>query len=132
MILQRPLAVALGLVVVFTLAATIENRAQQSTSPRKPLPDGPVIFDSTARASSGTRIPGPKFRVVPTKGLSLPLISAGGSGLVITCAALGLLYSISRHEHDNEEIEAMEPAATNPFDLIRPEPRAVAMDPALG
>src|SRR5205814_2836418 len=33
---------------------------------------------------------------VPTKGLSLPLVSAGGSGLIITCAALGLLYSVSR------------------------------------
>ena len=37
---------------------------------------------------------------VPTKGLSLPLVSAGGSGLVITCAALGLLYSVMRFEHD--------------------------------
>ena len=36
---------------------------------------------------------------VPTKGMSLPLVSAGGSGLVITCAALGLLYSILRHDH---------------------------------
>jgi cell division protein FtsW len=36
---------------------------------------------------------------VPTKGLSLPLISAGGSGLVISCAALGLLYSVTRYEH---------------------------------
>jgi cell division protein FtsW len=36
---------------------------------------------------------------VPTKGLSLPLISAGGSGLIITCAALGLLYSVTRFEH---------------------------------
>ncbi len=36
---------------------------------------------------------------VPTKGLSLPLISAGGSGLVITCAALGLLKSIATHRH---------------------------------
>jgi cell division protein FtsW len=34
---------------------------------------------------------------VPTKGLSLPLVSAGGSGLVITCAALGLLYSVALH-----------------------------------
>lgn len=34
---------------------------------------------------------------VPTKGLSLPLVSAGGSGMVITCAALGLLYSVTRH-----------------------------------
>jgi cell division protein FtsW len=33
---------------------------------------------------------------VPTKGLSLPLVSAGGSGLVITCAAMGLLYSVTR------------------------------------
>lgn len=36
---------------------------------------------------------------VPTKGLSLPLVSAGGSGLVITCGALGLLLSITRHPH---------------------------------
>jgi cell division protein FtsW len=40
---------------------------------------------------------------VPTKGLSLPLISAGGSGLVITCAALGLLYSITRHSQEDED-----------------------------
>lgn len=33
---------------------------------------------------------------VPTKGMSLPLVSAGGSGLIITCAALGLLYSVCR------------------------------------
>jgi len=33
---------------------------------------------------------------VPPKGLSLPLVSAGGSGLVITSAALGILYSVCR------------------------------------
>jgi cell division protein FtsW len=37
---------------------------------------------------------------VPTKGLSLPLISAGGTGLVITGAALGLLLSVCRHGMD--------------------------------
>lgn len=36
---------------------------------------------------------------VPTKGLSLPLVSAGGSGLVIACGALGLLASVCRYEH---------------------------------
>jgi cell division protein FtsW len=35
---------------------------------------------------------------VPTKGLSLPLVSAGGTGLVITAAALGLLASIARQD----------------------------------
>jgi cell division protein FtsW len=39
---------------------------------------------------------------VPTKGLSLPLVSAGGSGLVITCAALGILHSIMKYKHAPE------------------------------
>ena len=40
---------------------------------------------------------------VPTKGLSLPLISAGGSGLVITCCALGVLASVLRHRRPMED-----------------------------
>jgi cell division protein FtsW len=55
---------------------------------------------------------------VPTKGLSLPLISAGGSGMVITCAALGLLYSVVRFKHD----EAAAPA---------PEPQTAGISPAV-
>jgi cell division protein FtsW len=47
---------------------------------------------------------------VPTKGLSLPLVSAGGSGLVITCAALGLLYSITRFHHEQEAAPISPPA----------------------
>jgi cell division protein FtsW len=39
---------------------------------------------------------------VPTKGLSLPLVSYGGTGVIITCAALGLLYSVTRHHHQAE------------------------------
>jgi cell division protein FtsW len=50
---------------------------------------------------------------VPTKGLSLPLVSAGGSGLIITCAALGLLYSVTRFGHDEQE-DAMEEPLTLP------------------
>jgi cell division protein FtsW len=63
---------------------------------------------------------------VPTKGLSLPLVSAGGSGLVITCAALGLLYSVTRFEHEEESEEAA--TATGPApggDGARPEPARV-------
>jgi cell division protein FtsW len=41
---------------------------------------------------------------VPPKGLSLPLISAGGSGLIITCAALGVLYSVARRSPAAEEM----------------------------
>lgn len=66
---------------------------------------------------------------VPTKGLSLPLVSAGGSGLVITCAALGLLYSVTKFQHYTEVAIAhvADPLSDDeeeltPFDLVRPEP----------
>jgi cell division protein FtsW len=34
--------------------------------------------------------------LLPTKGLTLPLISSGGSSLIINCAAIGILMNISR------------------------------------
>ena len=36
--------------------------------------------------------------LVPTKGITLPLISAGGSSLVVTLLAIGVLLNISQHE----------------------------------
>ena len=41
---------------------------------------------------------------VPTKGLSLPLVSAGGSGLVITAAGWGLLYSVAKSQAADEAV----------------------------
>jgi cell division protein FtsW len=58
---------------------------------------------------------------VPTKGLSLPLISAGGSGLIITCAALGLLYSVSRFE--NPQVAGSKDAESSEQSKLRPHPR---------
>ncbi|MFY9271262.1 MAG: putative lipid II flippase FtsW [Candidatus Manganitrophaceae bacterium] len=34
--------------------------------------------------------------LLPTKGLALPFVSYGGSSLVVNCAAMGLLYGISK------------------------------------
>ena len=39
---------------------------------------------------------GVNLGLLPTKGLTLPLISSGGSSMMITVAALGLLFNISR------------------------------------
>ena len=44
---------------------------------------------------------------VPTKGLSLPLVSAGGTGLIITAAALGLLASVAREEPALADLEEL-------------------------
>jgi cell division protein FtsW len=60
---------------------------------------------------------------VPTKGLSLPLISAGGSGLIITCAALGLLYSVSRTAGAEVAGEAQDQEIESP---PQPSPRRIA------
>ena len=38
---------------------------------------------------------GVNLGVLPTKGLTLPLISSGGSSVLMTCAAIGLLLRIS-------------------------------------
>ena len=37
----------------------------------------------------------PILGVLPTKGLTLPLISSGGSSVMMTCAAIGLLIRVS-------------------------------------
>jgi cell division protein FtsW len=40
---------------------------------------------------------------MPTKGMSLPLISAGGSGMIVTCVMLGLLAGILRRSRASEQ-----------------------------
>ena len=49
--------------------------------------------------------------VVPTKGIALPLLSAGGTGWIVTAFAIGLAASIDQANHlmqlDEEEQEAM-------------------------
>jgi cell division protein FtsW len=50
---------------------------------------------------------------VPTKGISLPFLSLGGSSLLVLCAALGVLYSVAAR-HDAEEFGACAPSACDP------------------
>ncbi len=38
---------------------------------------------------------GVNLGILPTKGLTLPLISSGGSSVLMTCAAMGLLLRVS-------------------------------------
>jgi glucose/arabinose dehydrogenase len=58
-----------------TLAGTV-NGAQSAAAPARALPEGAAVFDSSTRGPSGSRIAGPKFRVVPTTGLSHPFALA--------------------------------------------------------
>ena len=44
--------------------------------------------------------------ILPTKGLTLPFVSFGGSSLLVNAAAAGILLSISRHATPDETAEA--------------------------
>jgi cell division protein FtsW len=64
---------------------------------------------------------------VPPKGLSLPLVSAGGSGLVITCAALGLLRSAARKSKAVGELEESPSPENTTAELVYPNTIPIAV-----
>jgi aldose sugar dehydrogenase len=60
--------------------------AQRETVVEPPPLDRPLIFDSSTRGPGGTRITGPKFRVVPLRGLNYPYALAflPDGGILVT------------------------------------------------
>jgi cell division protein FtsW len=58
---------------------------------------------------------GVNLGILPTKGLTLPLISSGGSSVLMTCAAMGLLlrvsYELDRAERQVAKLRGPSPAA---------------------
>ncbi|MFP6686906.1 MAG: FtsW/RodA/SpoVE family cell cycle protein, partial [Polyangiaceae bacterium] len=44
--------------------------------------------------------------IIPTKGLTLPFISYGGSSLLVSGASIGILLSISRRRQDHRSTSA--------------------------
>jgi glucose/arabinose dehydrogenase len=61
-----------GIAAIAVLLVSATSAQQPPAPPRDTLPDGPQVFDSSSRGPSGRPIAGPKFRIVPTKGLSYP------------------------------------------------------------
>jgi cell division protein FtsW len=49
--------------------------------------------------------------LVPVTGVTLPLVSMGGSSFLFTCCAIGLILSVARNV---EQLEGKEPILTNP------------------
>ncbi|HJR74862.1 MAG TPA: putative lipid II flippase FtsW [Luteimonas sp.] len=74
---------------------------------------------------------GVNLGLLPTKGLTLPLISSGGSSVLMTCAALGLLlrvsYELDRAERQVARLrgEAAQPSTGTPS-TAQPAPADVA------
>lgn len=62
---------------------------------------------------------GVNLGVLPTKGLTLPLISSGGSSVMMTCAAIGLLVRVS-YEVSRADNAMMQVIAERQFAEVRP------------
>ena len=71
---------------------------------------------------------GVNLGLLPTKGLTLPLISSGGSSVLMTCAALGLLlrvsYELDRAERQVAKLrgDALQPAIGRAPPTAQPAP----------
>jgi glucose/arabinose dehydrogenase len=90
------------------LAGSSIRAGQTPAPPPDSLPDGPLLFDSSTRGPSGSPIPGPKFRLVPTRGLNRPYALAflpDGSMLVTERA--GRLRIVRGGVLDPEPISGM-------------------------
>ena len=81
---------------------------------------------------------GVNLGVLPTKGLTLPLVSSGGSSVMMTCVAIGLLlrvsYELDRAERQRALHQESMPAGEAPAAPVSapPSPSAPAVRPQPG
>ncbi len=89
---------------------------------------------------------GVNLGLLPTKGLTLPLISSGGSSVLMTCAAIGLLLRVSyeldrtekvvqRRRHEQDHSEAEESDGFDPATQVSARPRSASrqrIEPSMG
>ncbi len=88
-----------GIVLVFGLFATLVGRAFElgAQAAKKNLHYAAFVAYGLALGIALQTLisAGVNLGVLPTKGLTLPLISSGGSSVMITVAMLGLLFNVS-------------------------------------
>jgi aldose sugar dehydrogenase len=102
----RSLAVMSLAIGILQMSAATD--AQEGVSGGAPLPDGPLIFDSSTRGSRGSHIPGGKFRVVPMRGLVRPYgLAFLPDGSILITERAGQLRIVRDGKLDPRPIEGM-------------------------
>ena len=111
--MKRTLVAGVSMGALLVIAGGASLAAQQSAASRKPLETTPVVFDSTSRGPSGVQIPGPKFRVVPVKGLQRPQGMAFlPDGRILVTERAGRLRIIASGALDPQPVSGL-PAVLN-------------------
>src|SRR5262245_27138839 len=106
---MKPLLLAAAAGLLFT-SSVINAQQTPPPPPRDTLPDGPQVFDSSTRGPSGSPIAGPKFRVVPMKGLASPYALAFlPDGDMLITERAGRLRLVHHGELDPVPISGMPP-----------------------
>ena len=104
------ISLAVALVTAAEIGAALQAQQPPSTGPRKPLPDAPGIFDSTARGPNGAQIPGPKFRVTTLKGLQRPYAMAFlPDGRMLISERAGRIRIVANGKLDPQPVSGVPP-----------------------
>ena len=74
---------------------------------------------------------GVNLGLLPTKGLTLPMISSGGSSVLMTCVALGLLLRVSYElDRAQRQVARLRGEASAPVDATRNSPLPATAQPS--
>lgn len=101
---------ASSLILGVTLGMVLLPQATdaQRTTAVDTLPEGPLVFDSSTRGPSGSPLPGPRFRVEATRGLSRPYALAFlPDGRILVTERAGRLRIIDHGVLDPQPVSGM-------------------------
>ena len=97
--------ILIGLIGVSAIVQLAAQEQPRDIVVQPPPLDRPLIFDSTTRGSDGSKIPGPKFRVVPLGGFNYPYALAFlPNGNILVTERVGRLRIVRDGKLDPESI----------------------------
>ncbi len=71
----------------------------------------PIVFQALVNMSVAVNL-------IPVTGQTLPFISSGGTSILMSCMAVGIVLSASRKRENNTEVQSVPEEEMNPLDVL--------------